>query len=291
MEDSEDLDEAGIASGVERFDLGGKNVVDAKGTGDIGVERFSKDLILRTGLEQLAGLQEADVVSELEALFQIMGDEDESGLGALARVAKDLIEGLTKAGIQAAGGFVEQQEARFVNERTRQSSALFLTAGELRRLAISECAEFEGVQQIIDATPAMEDAAAAACVSGKTKIGAHGHVREEGVVLKDIAAPALLRRKVNVSGGVEVKVIVDENAAVVGTSKASEAIEGERLTRSAGSPENDRAGVGAEMDIECEAWGIAVWRMFLQQASVDHWLRSGGAFSAGGLPNAGRGPE
>src|SRR5580658_3783543 len=57
------------------------------------------------------------------------------------------------------------------------------------------------------------------------QILAQGHIREQRVVLKNVAAVARLRRKVYATGGVEQDLVVQHDAAFVGTHKTGDGIE------------------------------------------------------------------
>src|SRR5258705_10295338 len=62
--------------------------------------------------------------------FRIMSDEHNCP-ALLAEFAKELENRFTGVGIEVAGGFVGEHEARIIHEGTSDSGALLLSAGEL----------------------------------------------------------------------------------------------------------------------------------------------------------------
>jgi hypothetical protein len=102
------LESADVAAGVKRSDFGGKQIVNAEGAGDFEIGGTGEDLFPWTGLHEAALLHEADVIRELHAFFEIMRDENDGRLRALASEVEDFVEGLAETGVETAGGFVEQ---------------------------------------------------------------------------------------------------------------------------------------------------------------------------------------
>ena len=91
---------------------------------------------------------------------------------------------------------------------------------------------------------------------GELEIFAHGHVGEERVILKHVAAAAEAWGQVDAGGGVEIEFVVDENAAFAGGGETAEAIEGECFARAAGAPKDGGGGVAFEMDVEFEGFVV-----------------------------------
>ncbi len=81
------------------------------------------------------------------------------------------------------------------------------------RIAPGHARELEAIQLFGDAAMTFE---ARQALGGEGEIFPQRHVREEGVVLKNVGAAALLRRKVDGGAGVEEDAVVEENAAGIG---------------------------------------------------------------------------
>ncbi len=60
-----------------------------------------------------------------------MGREYDGDLGFAPQFVEEREHDLTRRGVEVPGGLVEQQESRAMHERSRQSDALLLAAGEL----------------------------------------------------------------------------------------------------------------------------------------------------------------
>ena len=137
-----------------------------------------------------------------------MGHQHHGRLATLAQLAKQFVECLAEAPIETAGGLVQQQQPGLVHQHASERGALFLTAGKLRRFAAGELAELERLEQVGDAAMAVQSGISAACVRRKAQIFAHGHVRKQRVILKDVAAATLLRGKMQLGGSVEIEFVV-----------------------------------------------------------------------------------
>src|SRR5688572_24552967 len=107
-------------------------------------------------------------------------------------------------------------------------------------------------------------------LGGEFKILPQRHVREQGVILEDVAAAALARRQVQVSGMVEEDRVVQQDAAFRGADKSGDAVEGERLARAGRSEEHGYAGGGLKVEIEREVGRFARGRVMLADADLDH---------------------
>ena len=136
------------------------------------------------------------------------------------------------------------------DQGARDRAALFLAAGKLVRIAAGHVGEFEAIQLLGDAPVPFE---ARQAVRGEGQIFAQSHVREQRVVLENIAAGALLRRQIDARSGIEEDAVVEQNAAGIGRDETGDGIERERLARAAGSIERGHAGRGFEFDVEVKA--------------------------------------
>ena len=88
---------------------------------------------------------------------------------------------------------VEQQHRRLDRQRAGDRDALLLAAGELVRVAVGGLREAHQLQQLVGALEARR-LVLAAHAQAEGDVGAHVHVREQAVCLKDHAHVALVRR-------------------------------------------------------------------------------------------------
>ena len=132
-----------------------------------------------------------------------------------ARLLQKIVERLTKAGVQAAGGFVEQEKPWLTHENARERGALLLSSGELSGFSRREIRELEYFKQLVNPAMPVEAAIRFRRSSCKAQVFAHAHVRKQRVILKDVSTTAALCRDVNVSSAIKVDFIVDKNAALV----------------------------------------------------------------------------
>ena len=89
---------------------------------------------------------------------------------------------------------VEQQDLGTVRERAGECDALLLAAGQLSRHAQAQAGQVHELEQLL-AAPAALVLAEPTDLEGEFDVLGDGHVAEQGVVLKDDAHTALLRRK------------------------------------------------------------------------------------------------
>src|SRR5438309_504192 len=100
------------------------------------------------------------------------------------------------------------------------------------RLPAGDARKLELLQHLIHAPMALEPRPS---LGGEGQILAQRHVREEGVILEHIPAIAILRAQVYFGRGVEQNLVIEEDASGVRPNKAGDAIERQRLSRSAGA--------------------------------------------------------
>ena len=161
------------------------DVRDPHEAGDELVGRMLVDVGGRADLLDAPRAEHGQAVAHRQRLLLVVGDVDE-GDADLALDALELdLHLLAQLEVQRAQRLVEQQHLRAVDDRPRQRDALALAAGELRRLARavvaagapsraprSARARRSARGDLLDAQPVLD-------------VLAHGHVREQRVVLED----------------------------------------------------------------------------------------------------------
>ena len=83
-------------------------------------------------------------------------------------------------------------------------------------------------------------------------VAAHGHVREQRVLLEDQAHRPPLGRQVDLRGGVEPRPIAEGDAPAIGSQQPGDGPQDGRLARARGPDERDRLGAEAQAEAELE---------------------------------------
>jgi hypothetical protein len=97
----------------------------------------------------LVAADEEDVVEIAgDGLQVVMAGDEEAAFGG--KFFEESAQILLRRLVEAGEGFVEQQDMRFLSERTGDEGPLLLAAGEGADLAILEVAEFHAGQGALD---------------------------------------------------------------------------------------------------------------------------------------------
>ena len=86
----------------------------------------AQQIVVLAALDDLAGLDHQNGVGVHDGV-QAVGDDD--GGAALAEMLDRLLHGLFGFRIQRGGGFIQQDDRRVLDQRTRDRDALALAAG------------------------------------------------------------------------------------------------------------------------------------------------------------------
>ncbi|MNB95412.1 hypothetical protein D3C75_425850 [compost metagenome] len=160
-----------------------EQVDGADEAGDEGGGGGVVDSIRRGYLLDLALIEDADAVAHGERLLLIVGDEDEGDAELALQGFQLELHLLAQLEVQRPQGFVQQQDARLVDEGPGDGDALALAAGELARFAAADAGQAHQLQHLLHLAVALRlghtpDHQAVADVVP------HIHVGEEGVVLE-----------------------------------------------------------------------------------------------------------
>ena len=156
-------------------------------------------------------IDDPDAVAELGRLREVVRDEQRGGL-ALAQHGGELARRAgTGAGVERGQRLVEQQDLGRAGQRPGDGDALSLSAAEGAGPRIGEVGEAKSVEQRECTRASLRSREPAEWV-GDVLAGAQ--VREQGVVLEDVAAAAAFGRHVDVAGGVEPGFAVGLDATV-----------------------------------------------------------------------------
>ena len=143
------------------------------------------DLGGRAHLLDAPRAEHGQAVAHRQRLLLVVRDVDE-GDADLALDALELdLHLLAQLEVERAERLVEQQHLRAVDDRPRQRDALALAAGELRRLARAEVAEAHHRERLLGAARGARSRGDLLDAQAVLDVLAHGHVREQRVVLED----------------------------------------------------------------------------------------------------------
>ena len=130
-----------------------------------------------------------------QRLELIVGDVQRRRFEAVREVFDLMPHLLAQLGVEIAQRLVEQQHGRLVGDRPRQRHALLLAAREQRRRTLRVAVQLDQAEGAHDLV--LHDLArvfARAVLQGKGDVVEDGHVRPDGVALKDHANVTFVRR-------------------------------------------------------------------------------------------------
>ena len=106
---------------------------------------------------------------------------------------------------------VEEEDGRVVCERAGECDALTLAARELADTRVAKCADLEPLEQVVDRRPA---------AGAEANVREDVEMREEGVLLEEVADAAPLRGNVDAGLGVEPPLVVERDDPAPGAEQA-----------------------------------------------------------------------
>src|SRR5207245_6545405 len=106
------------------------------------------------------------------------------------------------------------------------------------RPAAGDVSQMKLIEHLLDFSMTLQARDPIGC---KFQVLPQRHVREQRVVLKDIAAMASLGRKVHAGCAIEKNLIIEQDASFVGANEAGDGVEREGLTGAAWSKEHCKA--------------------------------------------------
>ena len=176
---------------------GGVSREDVGRTDEAGDEASGRTLIDLSGRADLLNaplIHDRKPIAHRERLLLIMRDVNEGHREPLLDRFELDLHRLAQLQVERAQRFIEQQDARLVDDCPSQRHALPLAAGELRRLAPIETIEPHHAKGLRHA-PAAFLTANPLDHQAVFDVLAYRHVRKQRVVLKDGVDVALVRRR------------------------------------------------------------------------------------------------
>jgi len=122
---------------------------------------------------------------------RVMGDHNYRYVELVEERLQLSAQSMPQHGIQGRKRLVEQQQARLSDQAARQCDTLTLAAGKIPRIAISQCFQIEHLQKVIHLVFCRAAKPPGPVgVQSEADIGRDAKMREERIVLKQIAYPA-----------------------------------------------------------------------------------------------------
>ena len=204
------LEAAGVAARIERQNFRFEQVRDAQQPRNLHAGGLFQDLARRAALHDAALAQDQHLLGQLEALVQIVRDQQNGDLELrpdLRAAVSTVQRGAAHPGRAPARPATEAGETP-INARAIEQRCFWppetscgrrpATSVRWKRSSISltrRCRSRRGMP-----------------VGGEHQVLPQRHVREQRVVLKDVAAMPLLRAQVHAGCGVEQNLVVEQNA-------------------------------------------------------------------------------
>src|SRR5579871_5146350 len=121
--------------------------------------------------------------------------------------------------IESRERLVQKQQLRTTQESPAQGHALLLAAGERVRQAFEQAVQL----QYLDNTVEIDDACLGRpSLPAVQQVSSSGQVREQEMILENIADATLLGRQVNAGGAVEEKAVAELDSTGVGAAQTGE---------------------------------------------------------------------
>ena len=178
----------------------------------------------------LAALQHADVGAVAPGLAPVVGDP-EDGAGEIVHDGGQLqLQLVLEVAVQGREGLVQEDHLGVRQQDPGQGAALLLPAGDLPGPEVRHGFQPEAAEGVLhQGVPvrfALEDG---------QEVPTDGHIGEEGVLLEEVARPALLGRQVDPGGAVEEDMAVQGDAALVGPEDAGDTAQRHALAAAGGA--------------------------------------------------------
>ncbi len=159
-------------------------VGDAHEAGHELRRRVLVDFDRGTDLLDAAVAEDGDAIAHRQRLFLVVGDVDEGDAHLLLDPLQLDLHLLAQLEVEGAQRLVEQEHAGAVHDGPGKRHPLTLPAGELARLALPEPGQPDHGQRLLHPPPPLL-LRHALDLEPVLDVLAHGHVREERVVLED----------------------------------------------------------------------------------------------------------
>ena len=233
-----------VRSGFSR--LG--NVLAAGQHGCRNTAGIGKEFLGILHAKQLSPVHDRNLPAHVVSLFPAVGHHQHFPAVCLQHVAQLDLQRITQVCVQGRKRLVQHQQTRFADQNAGQGGALLLPAGELGRFVVLESVQLHQPDDL--RKPLFLLIPVLFPVQAAEDVLPHGHVREERIVLKQVADLPFLGRQVDVLFGVEQHRAVQLNMPPVRPFDAGNAFEGKALAAARGTQQTGDAVFGFKLGVQ-----------------------------------------
>ena len=202
--------------------------VAADEAGDEGVRRRVEQAGGGVGLVDPPVHDHPDPVGQRRGVLEVVGHQ-QGGEAQLPEEIEQLGAHLrARVGVEGGERLVEEQHGRVARHGPGQAHALALAARQAPRPRVGQVGDAEPLQQLVGPR-----------ATGEGHVLAHGHVREQRVLLEHVPHPARLRGQVDAPLGVEERLVAERDPAGAGPHRAGDRPQHRRLARAGRADEGD----------------------------------------------------
>src|SRR6516164_487602 len=217
------------------------------------------DFRRRADLQYAAAIDHRDAVRQRQGFGLIMGDVDGGDADRALQPQQFGAHFLPQSGVEVAQGLVQQQQFGLADDRTRECDALLFAAAQHGGIALPVVAEIDAPQAVLD--PPADFLAAETHAPHRLEwecdVLEYGHVRPDGIGLKDHADAALVHGHMDALPRVEDHRIAEADDAVVRLFEAGDAPQRCGFAASARPQQREESpGLQAERGIVDTAAGL-----------------------------------
>ena len=168
---------------------------------------------------------------ERRSVLEIVGHDDRRQTQPVEQLTQLGADTTARVRVERGQWLVEQEHRRVARERPGERDTLSLATGELLDARLGEMTDAESVEQLLDPRRA---------VGPETHVAEHVQMREQRVLLEQVADPPSLRGQVDAALGVEQDRIAEADAPRLWSQQPGHDAQDRRLPGARRPDEGDR---------------------------------------------------
>lgn len=199
---------------------GGDVLASREGGRGTRARTFEKGVLIhRRG--ECPAVDGCDLLRDAERFVAVVRDEDGGDVLRGKYLAQGGLDLPFEMRVERGERLVEEQDIRAAREDARECDALLLSAGEPSGIGVFKPVQGE-TRDVFGEDALLFRVRVHEC---EDDVLAHGHVRKEGIVLKEVADVPLLRRQVDALRAVKERTPVEDDAPAVRVFESRDAFE------------------------------------------------------------------
>mmetsp|Transcript_1026 Transcript_1026/g.2612 ORF Transcript_1026/g.2612 Transcript_1026/m.2612 type:complete len:216 (+) Transcript_1026:400-1047(+) len=181
-----------------------------------------------------------------------MADDQRRDAQACTQLAQLRAQLAAQRDMQRREGLVQQQHLGLAGQRPGQGHALLLAAGQRGRPAVGQRLEAEAVDQRVDPCGVVGLQPAPPAGQPEGNVLPHAEVREEGIVLEQVAHASGFGCQIDAGRGVQQRVAVQPHVAGTHPQQPGHGPQGQRFAGARRAVQRDEGGFGCECNVKVE---------------------------------------